>query len=610
MSSPADAIGATPVLSVQIKEEQDVVTARQRARQLSALLGFNQQDQTRLATAVSEITRNAYQYAGGGRLDFSIDLRSRPQFLWMQVSDRGPGIRDLDATLSGAYLSETGMGIGLSGTSRLMDRFHVDSSPAGGTSVRFGKAVPAGSNTLDAANIDKLCSIMARQHTPSIAEEVKRQNREILQTLDALRLRESELERRQQDLARLNLELEETNRGLIALYAELDEKAVALQRSAEMKSRFLSHVSHEFRTPLNSVLALTRLLLERYDGELTMEQEKQVSYIRDATRQLADIVNDLLDLAKVEAGKTEIRLTNIDVGQLLGATRALMRPLAAHEAVTLVFDEPPPNLTLKSDESKLGQILRNLISNALKFTEEGEVRVSVSLSAARNAVQFRVKDTGIGIDPKDQERIFQEFSQIEHPIQKRVKGTGLGLPLSQSLAVLLGGTLAVESSVGVGSTFTLTLPYQIHSNAEIQTGESSTTGRGLGSILIVDDEAPARYLAHRLFRGTEHSIIETSGVEAVERARFEAPILILLDLVMPDRSGFEVLDELKSDERTKDIPVVIHTSKMLTEADHTRLANRYLAVLPKGPSGRLPALTAMRTVLGEPDLFSAEPEFN
>src|SRR6185312_3686356 len=390
MSSPADGIGATPVLSVTIKEEQDVVTARQRARQLSALLGFNQQDQTRLATAVSEIVRNAYQYAGGGRLDFLIDLRSRPQFLWMEVSDRGPGIRDLDAALSGAYVSATGMGIGLCGTSRLMDGFHVDSSPAGGTSVRFGKALPARPNPLDAANIGELCSTMAQQHTPSITEEVERQNREILQTLDALRLRES-------DLARLNLELEETNRGLIALYAELDEKAVALQRAAEMKSRFLSHVSHEFRTPLNSVLALTRLLLERYDGELTMKQEKQVSYIRDATRQLADIVNDLLDLAKVEAGKTEIRLTNIDVSQLLGATRALMRPLAAHGAVTLVFDEPPPNLTLESDESKLGQILRNLISNALKFTEEGEVRVSVSLSKARDGVQFRVKDTGIGI---------------------------------------------------------------------------------------------------------------------------------------------------------------------------------------------------------------------
>ena len=603
MSSPADAIGATPVLSVKIKEEQDLVTARQRARQLSALLGFNQQDQTRLATAVSEIARNAYQYAGGGRLDLSIDLRSRPQFLWMQVSDRGPGIRDLDAALSGAYVSATGMGIGLCGTSRLMDGFHVDSSPAGGTSVRFGKALPPRPNPLDAANIGELCSTMAQQHTPSIAEEVERQNREILQTLDALRLRES-------DLARLNLELEETNRGLIALYAELDEKAVALQRAAEMKSRFLSHVSHEFRTPLNSVVALTRLLLERYDGELTMEQEKQVSYIRDATRQLADIVNDLLDLAKIEAGKTEIRLTNIDVSQLLGATRALMRPLAAHEAVTLVFDEPPPNLTLESDESKLGQILRNLISNALKFTEEGDVRISAALSEAGDAILFRVKDTGIGIDPKDQERIFQEFSQIEHPIQKRVKGTGLGLPLSRSLAVLLGGTLAVESSIGVGSTFTLTLPYQINSNAEIQTGESSTTGRGLRTILIVDDEAPARYLAQRLFRGTEHSIIETSGVEAVERARFEAPILILLDLVMPDRSGFEVLDELKSDERTKDIPVVIHTSKVLTEGDYARLANRHLAVLPKGHADRLPALTAMRTALSEPDLFSAEPEFN
>lgn len=610
MIHAADPLPGKPVLSVGIEAERDVVTARQRARQVCAFLGFSQQDQTRISTAVSEIARNAYQYAGGGRLDFSIDLQARPQFLWLQVSDSGPGIRDVEAALGGGYVSATGMGIGLAGSRRLMDEFHVRSSPGQGTTVQFGKTIPASAQAVDQKAIGTLCSLMSQGGTAPVTQELERQNREILQTLELLRVREAELERREQELGRLNLELEETNRGVVALYAELDEKAGDLRRAAEIKSRFLSHASHEFRTPVNSILALTRLLLSREDGELAREQEKQISYIRDAAQQLADIVNDLLDLAKVESGKTEVHFAPVDVNQFLGATRALMRPLAANQAVALVFEEAAPRLVFETDESKLGQILRNLISNALKFTELGEVRITASVSDTGDAIVFTVKDTGIGIHPKDQERVFQEFSQIESPIQKQVKGTGLGLPLSRRLAILLGGSLLMESTVGLGSTFTLSLPCRLPSGMSVaaaSAGPGSATSKG---ILIVDDEEPARYLAHHLFRGTNYYLIDSNGFEAAERARFENPALILLDLSMPGRSGFDVLDELKSDESTAHIPVVVHTSRVLSEADYGRLAGRQIAVLPKGPSGRLPALLAMRAVLGEPDLFAAEPEFS
>lgn len=610
MNHSPDPLNLKPVLSVNIHQEQDLVTARQRARQLSALLGFSQQDQTRIATAVSEIARNAYQYASGGRLDFSIDLRSRPQFLWMRVSDSGRGIRDIESVLAGTYLSSTGMGIGLAGSSRLMDEFDITSSP-NGTTVRFGKSVPPGSKTVDMTDIGRFCSTMAQQSTALPGEELERQNRDLLQTLNTLRLREAELERRQQDLARLNIELEETNRGVVALYAELDEKAVALRRADEMKSRFLSHVSHEFRTPVNSVLALTRLLLQRKDGELSPEQEKQVGYIRDAAQQLAEMVNDLLDLAKVESGKTELRLALVDVGQFFGATRALMRPLANNEAVSLIFEEPWTPLLIKTDESKLGQILRNLISNSLKFTQQGEIRVSATLSGSGDSLTFAVRDTGIGIATEDQERIFQEFAQLENPIQKQVKGTGLGLPLSRRLAVLMGGTLSVESAIGEGSTFKLTLPYHAGVSAESSPIHDEPLAGSVQSktILIVDDEVSSRYLVRRLLEGTEHHIIESTGAEAAERARFEIPALILLDLVMPDRSGLEVLHELKSDKATKGIPVIIHTSKPLTESDFSRFGDSISAVLPKGTGGRLPALVAIREILKEPHLFSTEPEF-
>jgi len=453
-----------------------------------------------------------------------------------------------------------------------------------------------------------MCAQLSQQQSARAGEEFASQNRALLQALDTLRVREAEVERRHHDLARLNVELEETNRGVVALYAELDEKAAALRRADEMKSRFLSHVSHEFRTPVNSILALTRLLLLRTDGELTVEQDKQVGYIRDAAQQLADMVNDLLDLAKVESGKTEIRLTQIDVSQFLGATRALMRPLASNEAVSLVFEEAAPALMFESDEGKVGQILRNLVSNSLKFTQHGEVRVSAGVSDDRNFVVFTVKDTGIGIAPEDQERIFQEFAQIENPLQKRVKGTGLGLPLSRKLATLLGGTLSVESALGVGSTFTLRLPNR--GGESETTGERQSAGRTPSkTILLVDDEVASRYLIHRLLQGTGHQIIEATGTEAAERARFESPALIVLDLAMPDQTGFEVLDHLKSDQETADIPVIIHTSKLMTESDYARLQNRISGVLPKGATGRLPALIAMRQILGEPYLFSSEPEF-
>lgn len=608
MKSPSDTHPVQPVLFVNIEAEPDLVAARRRARQLSSLLGFSEPDQTRIATAVSEIGRNAFQYANGGRIEFSVDLRARPQFLWIQVSDHGRGIPNLASVLSGEYISATGMGIGLSGTRRLMDEFQITSSPGQGTIVRFGKSLPAEAKQVEMADLGRISAALAQQQPADSPEELDRQNRVLLETLHALRLRESELERRQQDLARLNLELEETNRGVVALYAELDEKAAALRRADQMKSRFLSHVSHEFRTPVNSVLALTRLLLLRTDGDLSPEQEKQVGYIRDAAQQLADIVNDLLDLAKVESGKTEIRLSRIDAGQFLGATRALMRPLVSNEAVSLIFEEASAPLIFESDESKLGQILRNLISNALKFTQRGEVRVSAGLSPAADAVVFTVKDTGIGIAPEDQDRIFQEFAQLENPIQKRVKGTGLGLPLSRKLAGLLGGTLEVQSAVGSGSTFTLNLPYR---SGGVATGGHEADSRPQSkTILLVDDELTSRYLVHRLLQGTGHQIVEATGLEAAERARFEAPALILLDLTMPDQSGFEVLDQLKSDQMTAGIPVIIHTSKLMTELDYTRLGDRISAVLPKGTTGRLPALLAIREILGEPHLFASEPEFN
>src|SRR6202012_3561547 len=187
------------------------------------------------------------------------------------------------------------------------------------------------------------------------------------------------------------------NRGVVALYAELDERAEQLRKASELKTRFLSHMSHEFRTPLNSILALSRLLLDHIDGALAPEQERQVGYIRRSAESLLELVNDLLDLSKVEAGKVEVKASPFTVGSLFGALRGALKPLLTSPSVELIFDGAEHMPELVTDESKVAQILRNLISNALKFTEKGEVRVSHEVS--QGWLKLSVADTGIGIAP-------------------------------------------------------------------------------------------------------------------------------------------------------------------------------------------------------------------
>src|SRR6185503_2300200 len=200
--------------------------------------------------------------------------------------------------------------------------------------------------------------------------------------------------------------------------------------------------------------ALTRLLAERLGAN--PEQKDELFYIRKSAQQLSDLVDDLLDIAKVEAGKIEIRPAPFEVASLFGALRGMLRPLLVNQSVALHFEMPDDVPPIYSDESKISQILRNFISNALKYTERGEVSVSARLTPQRDAVEFAVADTGIGIPEQDIERVFDEFVQIENPLQRRVKGTGLGLPLSRRLAELLGGTISVQSTLGVGSTFSVT----------------------------------------------------------------------------------------------------------------------------------------------------------
>ncbi|MCD6078370.1 MAG: histidine kinase [Ramlibacter sp.] len=268
------------------------------------------------------------------------------------------------------------------------------------------------------------------------------------------------LERARVEADMLRSELEETNRGVLALYAELDAQADQLREATELKSRFLAYMSHEFRTPINSMRSITRLLLDRVDGPLTEEQEKQVRFIQQNAAEFAEMVDDLLDLAKVEAGRVEISPAWFEMVDLFSALRGMFKPVLTNPAVNLVFEEPHDIPKLYTDDRKLSQILRNFVSNALKFTPKGEVRVSARLEGD-DRVTFAVADSGIGIAPEFHHTIFQDFSQVHSQLQKRLRGTGLGLSLSKRLAEILGGSVWLESEPGKGSTFSVTIPIQL-----------------------------------------------------------------------------------------------------------------------------------------------------
>lgn len=280
---------------------------------------------------------------------------------------------------------------------------------------------------------------------------------------DELKLR---LAQRDAELEALRAELEETNRGVVALYAELDEQAVQLKHATQLKSQFLSYMSHEFRTPIGATLSIARLLLDHVDGPLTIEQERQVRFIQSTSEEFSKMVDDLLDLAKIEAGRVDVSPEWFEMMDLFTALRGMFRPIVENNELSLVFQEPVGLSRLYTDDRKLSQILRNFISNALKFTQQGEVRVSAKLEGEA-MVRFAVADTGIGIAPEHLPALFNDFSQIEAPIQKRLRGTGLGLALSKQLATLLGGTIEVQSALGKGSVFSIIVPVQMNSSSVV-----------------------------------------------------------------------------------------------------------------------------------------------
>ena len=537
---------AQPIYHMALANDRDLVGARQQARSIAEKLGFDHHDQIRIATAVSEIARNAFRYAHGGSVSFEVDFDAR--MLFISVVDKGGGIPHLDQVLAGSYQSSTGMGMGILGTKRLMDSFSIETA-SGGTTVRFGKSLPQHHPGLDAAGIQRISSTIAKQRPVTPLDELQTQNRELMNTL-------TELRERKDELSRINSELEDTNRGVVALYAELDERADYLRRASELKSSFLSNMSHEFRTPLNSMLALTRMLLDRMDGELTSEQDQQVRFIQQSARELAEMVDDLLDLAKVEAGRLEIKPKSFAVAEMFGALRGMLKPLLADSSLNLVFESADELPALLTDEQKVSQVLRNFISNAVKFTPRGEVRVSAVLDGPD--VEFSVSDTGIGISESNQRVIFEEFGQVDSAMQKKVKGTGLGLPLSRKLAELMGGEVSVNSTVGVGSTFTLKIPRVYAGAAQPEENPIPEFPPDKKLILIIEDNHETAFVYSRYLTSAGFQSHTCSSIDQAKRVLASVhPAGVILDILLRSETSWGFLRDLKTNPAYGNVPVLV-----------------------------------------------------
>ncbi|WP_295524513.1 response regulator [uncultured Pseudacidovorax sp.] len=438
-------------------------------------------------------------------------------------------------------------------------------------------------------------------------EELEEQSRALTESQVNLENQQAELEQINSQLAERTEQLDQRNAALRRAQSDLEERADALARASRYKSEFLANMSHELRTPLNSVLILSKLLADNSQGNLSEEQVRFARSIHDSGNDLLTLINDVLDIAKVEAGRLDIHAEFLPVARLVDSLQSTFTPLAQNKSLALRIEvSPDAPAHLISDRQRVEQILKNLLSNAIKFTDRGEVLLSVQ-PGPQGGVRFDVRDSGIGIAPDQQALIFEAFHQADGTTSRKYGGTGLGLSISRDLTRLLGGTLTVSSELGQGSTFTLSLPADVAQRLEGDDAaplpRSSTAApapvalaplpvpaqaapptpqpapaptfaddRGqleddVRRVLVIEDEPQfARILYDLAHEYGWRCLVAHGAADGFALAQELQPHAILLDMRLPDSSGLAVLQQLKDDAGTRHIPVHVVSAQDQAEA--------------------------------------------